>query len=152
MEKSYYIPKLKGKVVGVVDSCVRCIIANAKSGKKKGFLTAIDKGNIPFITYHIDHVGPLELTNKRYNHILVVEDGFSKYVWLYPTRSTGVDEVIECLKKQAVNFGNPYRIVSDRGSAFTSNSFKEYCENENIQHLLIATGVPRGNGQVERMH
>ncbi|XP_036347197.1 uncharacterized protein LOC118756545 [Rhagoletis pomonella] len=30
--------------------------------------------------------------------------------------------------------------------------FKEYCESENIQHLLITTGVPRGNGQVERIH
>jgi len=51
-----------------------------------------------------------------------------------------------------VCFGNPYRKVSDRGAAFTSHLFKEYCDTEKIQHLLIATGVPRGNGQVERMH
>jgi len=94
----------------------------------------------------------MEMTTKRYNHILVLVDGFSKYVWLYPTRSTGVDEVLNCLDKQAVHFGNPYRIVSDRGTAFTSLAFKEYCESHNIQHLLIATGVPRGNGQVERLH
>jgi len=94
----------------------------------------------------------MEMTTKRYNHILVIVDGFSKYVWLYPTRSTGVDEVLNCLDKQAVHFGNPYRIVSDRGTAFTSLAFKEYCESHNIQHLLIATSVPRGNGQVERLH
>ncbi|KAL7729718.1 hypothetical protein ACLKA6_014588 [Drosophila palustris] len=45
-----------------------------------------------------------------------------------------------------------FEIVSDRGAAFTSNLFREYCEARNIQHLMIATGVPRGNGQVERMH
>ncbi|GFV06658.1 transposon Tf2-8 polyprotein [Trichonephila clavipes] len=28
----------------------------------------------------------------------------------------------------------------------------EYCENENIQHLSITTGIPRGNGQIERIH
>jgi len=39
-----------------------------------------------------DHVGPMEITKKRYNHIPVVVDAFSKYVWLYPTRSTGVEE------------------------------------------------------------
>jgi len=44
------------------------------------------------------------------------------------------------------------RIPSDRAAAFTSHLFKEYCDREKIQHLLIATGVPRGNGQVERMH
>lgn len=152
IEKSYFIPKLKDKVNRIINGCVRCIIVNAKSGKKEGFLTSIDKGNLPFVTYHVDHVGPMELTNKRYNHILVVVDGFSKYVWLYPTRSTGVDEVLNSLEKQAINFGNPHRIVSDRGTAFTSHAFREYCESNNIQHLLIATGVPRGNGQVERLH
>ncbi|GFX69912.1 retrovirus-related Pol polyprotein from transposon 17.6 [Trichonephila clavipes] len=40
---------------------------------------------------------------------------------------------------------------NDRGSAFTSKLFNDYCD-ENIQHLQIATGVPRGNGQVERIH
>ncbi|XP_070075626.1 uncharacterized protein [Drosophila takahashii] len=96
--------------------------------------------------------GPMEITKKRYNHILVVVDAFSKYVWLYPTRSTGVEEVLNCLDRQAIIFGNPFRIVSDRGAAFTSHLFKEYCDKQKIQHLLIATGVPRGNGQVERMH
>ncbi|GFW11131.1 transposon Tf2-9 polyprotein [Trichonephila clavipes] len=35
---------------------------------------------------------------------------------------------------------------------FTSKLFNDYCDEENIQHLQIATGVPRGNGQVERIH
>ncbi|GFW07391.1 retrovirus-related Pol polyprotein from transposon 17.6 [Trichonephila clavipes] len=37
-------------------------------------------------------------------------------------------------------------------NAFTSKLFNDYCDEENIQHLQIATGVPRGNGQVERIH
>ncbi|GFS56360.1 retrovirus-related Pol polyprotein from transposon 17.6 [Trichonephila clavipes] len=36
-------------------------------------------------------------------------------------------------------------------NAFTSKLFNDYCDEENIQHLQIATGVPRGNGQVERI-
>ncbi|GFS79239.1 integrase catalytic domain-containing protein [Trichonephila clavipes] len=30
--------------------------------------------------------------------------------------------------------------------------FDEYCTEENFQNLQITTGVPRGNGQVERIH
>ncbi|GFX61865.1 pro-Pol polyprotein [Trichonephila clavipes] len=30
--------------------------------------------------------------------------------------------------------------------------FNDYCDEENIQHLQIATSVPRRNGQVERIH
>ncbi|GFX50346.1 transposon Tf2-6 polyprotein [Trichonephila clavipes] len=59
---------------------------------------------------------------------------------------------VEKLKQQQKTFGNPIRIIYDRGSAFTSKLFNDYCDEENIQHLQIATGVPRGNGQVERIH
>jgi len=152
IERSYFIPKLKDKTDRIVESCIRCVTVNAKTGKKEGFLTSIDRGDLPFITYHIDRVGPTEMTTKPYNHILVIVDVFSKYVWLYSTRSTGVDEVLNCLDKQAKHFENPCSIVSDRGTAFTSLAFKEYCESQNIQHLLIATGVLRGNCQVERLH
>jgi len=115
-------------------------------------LRNISKHAIPLETYHIDHLGPISSTKKSYAHILVVVDVFTKFSWLYPTKSTSAEEVIDRLTKQAVIFGNPRQIVSDRGTAFTSNLFQKYCNNENIEHILIATGVPRGNGQVERIN
>ncbi len=152
MERNYYIPNLNEREQSVVNSCGECMIVDLKRGKKEGLLTPIDKTCESLGTYHIDHVGPLTETCKRYNHILVIIDAFSKFVWLYPTKSTGVGEVIDKLEKQSTVFGNPKRIVTDRGAAFTSNVFNEYCTKEGIQHLLIATSVPRGNGQVERVH
>jgi len=64
---------------------------------------------------------------------------------VYPTKSTGTKEVLEKVEEQAS------RIVTDRGTAYTSGLFNEYCNREGIQHLPITTGVPRGNGQVERI-
>ncbi|GFW72813.1 transposon Tf2-6 polyprotein [Trichonephila clavipes] len=72
--------------------------------------------------------------------------------WLYPVKTVSDESALEKLKQQQKTFGNPIRIISDRGSAFTSKLFNDYCDEENIQHLQIATGVPRGNGQVERIH
>lgn len=115
-------------------------------------LNPINKEDKPLVTFHIDDVGPMEETKKRCNYILVVIDAFSKFVWLYPTRSTGSDEVLDRLEKQSAVFGNPSRIITDRGSGFTSNAFEDYCKKQSIQHLVITTGVPRGNGQVERVH
>ena len=60
--------------------------------------------------------------------------------------------MITKLEVQKATFGNPAQIVSDRGTAFTSNDFKDYCVAENITHLLITTGLPRANGQVERIN
>lgn len=106
----------------------------------------------PLDTFHIDHLGPLASTKKNYKHIFVVVDAFSKFTWLYTTKSTGTAEVIDHLKKQAIIFGNPRRIISDRGTSFTSSDFQEYCRRENIQHILTTTGIPRANGQVERVN
>ncbi|GFT64183.1 pro-Pol polyprotein [Trichonephila clavipes] len=66
-------------------------------------------------------------------------------------KTVSAESALEKLKQQQKTFGNPIRIISDRGSAFTSKLFNDYCDEENIQHLQIATGVPRGNGQVERI-
>lgn len=152
LEKNFYIPDAHSKVDKIIRNCVPCIVSEAKRGRKEGFLCPIDKSDKPLVVYHLDHVGPMEVTHKQYNHILVVVDGFTKFVWLYPTKSTGSSEVIDRLSKQASIFGNPELVITDRGTAFTSREFEEYCVTENVQHLLIATGVPRGNGQVERMH
>lgn len=103
-------------------------------------------------TYHIDFIGPLPSTNKNYQHIFTVVDAFSKFIWLYPVKSTKTKDAIDKLKIQQATFGNPSRIISDRGSAFTSKDFDEYCQSEDIQHLLITAGIPRANGQIEIMH
>ncbi|GFW74509.1 transposon Tf2-6 polyprotein [Trichonephila clavipes] len=49
-------------------------------------------------------------------------------------------------------FGNPSRVISDKGGAFRSKEFEDYCADEQISNVQITTGVPRGNGQVERIH
>ena len=143
---------MRESVEKIVRNCLNCIVSERKQGKQEGFLNVIDKGDVPLDTYHIDHVGPMTLTKKRYKHVLVVLDAFTKFVWVYPTRSVDSAEVIDRLSKQAKIFGNPRRIASDRGTAFTSKAFETYCKEQNIQHLLIATGLPRGNGQVERVN
>lgn len=152
VRRDYWFKDMRSKIEKIIKSCINCILAERKQGKQEGFLNTIDKGNVPLHTYHVDHLGPLPSTKKCYRHIFVVVDAFSKFIWLYATKSTDAAEVIDRLGKQSIVFGNPYRIVSDRGTAFTSNLFKDYCIDEKIQHLLITTGIPRGNGQVERIN
>ncbi|GFU83255.1 transposon Tf2-9 polyprotein [Trichonephila clavipes] len=118
----------------------------------EGFLNPIPKEDLPLSTYHVDFIGPLPTTNKNYNHIFTVIDAFTKFTWLYPTKSTTAQEAIERLKLQQKTFGNPSRVISDKGGAFRSKEFEDYCADEQISNVQITTGVPRGNGQVERIH
>lgn len=152
VKNDYWIPGLRPKVEKIVQNCISCILAERRQGKQECFLKPIEKGSVPLDTFHIDHLGPLPSTKKSYVHIFAVIDAFSKFVWLYTTKSTTAAEVIERLRKQSIVFGNPRRIISDRGSAFTSKEFEEYCRTEGIEHSLITTGIPRGNGQVERLN
>ncbi|GFX84351.1 transposon Tf2-11 polyprotein [Trichonephila clavipes] len=127
VKQEFFIPNLSNVVKKVIVNCVPCILANKKTGKKEGFLNPISKESIPL-------------------------NAFTKFTWLYPVKTVSAESALEKLKQQQKTFGNPIRIISDRGSAFTSKLFNDYCDEENIQHLQIATGVPRGNGQVERIH
>jgi len=143
---------MRQKVEDVIRSCINCIVAERKTGKSDDWLHPIPKGDRPFDTYHVDHLGPLQSTRKKYCHLFVVIDAFTKFVWLYPMKSTGTAEIINKLIQQSAVCGNPRRIISDRGTAFTSTDFNTYCKDENIEHVTIVTGVSRGNGQVERIN
>ncbi|XP_076674658.1 uncharacterized protein LOC143372393 [Andrena cerasifolii] len=87
-----------------------------------------------------------------YGRCEVVVDAFAKFVWIYPTKTTNAAEVVKKLAIQQKSFGNPKRIISDKGAAFTSKEFKDYCVSESIEHFTITTGIPRANGQVERIN
>lgn len=152
INKDYYIPKLEKKIEDYIATCIPCLLASRKEGKREGFLNPIEKGDTPLHTLHLDHIGPLTETRKQYNYILTIVDAFTKFVWLFPTKSTSTQEVLNKLEIHQQVFGNPIRIISDRGTAFTSNDFAQYCKEEEIEHVKITTGVPRGNGQVERVH
>nr|XP_012151023.1 PREDICTED: uncharacterized protein LOC105663868 [Megachile rotundata] len=120
--EEFYIPNLTGKLERYVKCCIPCILAEKKEGEsRRRTPTDTQRGLV---------------------------DGFSKFVWIYPTKTVKTAEVLDRLKLQQKTFGNPTRIISDRGTAFTSSEFREYCTGENIEHILITAGVPRGNGQL----
>ncbi|GFY79048.1 retrovirus-related Pol polyprotein from transposon 297 [Trichonephila inaurata madagascariensis] len=83
-----------------------------------------------------------------------VIDSFTKFVWLYPTKTTSTSEVIKKLDIQKTTFGNPRFLITDRGTTFTSDEFHTYCSEQNISLHHITSGLPRANvcGQVERIN
>ncbi|GFW80263.1 hypothetical protein TNCV_65951 [Trichonephila clavipes] len=152
VSQEFYIPRLTKIVQDVITNCVPCILSSRKAGKQEGFLHPIPKGDQPLDCYHCDFLGPLPSTKKCYKHLFTVIDSFSKFVWIYPVKSTSTKDDLDKLILQQTIFGNPSKIITDKGSAFTSTEFQKFCQEESIEHIQITTGVPRGNGQIERMH
>lgn len=113
---------------------------------------SIPKGKLSFDIIHIDHYGPTDKRHKIKQYIFTVIDGFTKYVKMYATKTVSSLEVIQCLTDYFRNYSVPRVIVSDRGTAFTAQEFKKFVADQNIQHILVATGSPQANGQDERVH
>lgn len=84
MQEDYYIPKLKDKIVIILiimlNIAYPVFCLKKKKGKKEGLLRSIPKDDVPLNTYHIDHLGPMTSTSKLYEYLLVIIDGFSKFI------------------------------------------------------------------------
>lgn len=79
-------------------------------------------------------------------------DGFTKFTKLYAVKSTSAKEVIQCLQSYFLNYSKPHKIISDRGSCFTSVEFSSFCSDNDLVHIKVATSTPQANGQVERVN
>ncbi|KAL6419184.1 hypothetical protein ACFW04_014057 [Cataglyphis niger] len=143
---------MRTQVKEYIDKCLRCLFYLAPSGKIKGELYIYDNGTKPFNTLYIDHYGPLKKEKNGYTHIFIVIDAFTKFVVLYPVKSTATKETIIVLKQYFSHFGTCNRIVSDRGTSFTSEAFSTLMIEFNIKHIKTAIATPRSNGQVERVN
>jgi len=76
---------MRKKVKEYIQNCLQCIEFSPPSGRAEGFLHSIPKEKVPFATIHF---GPLEETGKGYRHLLIIVDAFTKFIRLYPCKST----------------------------------------------------------------
>jgi len=98
IRNSYWFPNMKEKVKLYIYKCLKCLSLSPNSGKTEGFLHSIPKGNLPFNTIHIYHLGLFEKTPRGYKYIFSITDAFTKFVKLFPTKKTNSNEVIKHLK------------------------------------------------------
>lgn len=152
IQSRYWFPRMRHTIKKYIKNCLNCIYYKNKDGRKEGELYPIPKYAQPFHTLHIDHLGPFVTSINKNKYLLVIVDAFTKFVFISPVPNTDSVNVINELESISKIFGNTRRLISDAGSCFTSNNFKQYCIDKNIRLHTIATGMPRSNGQAERFN
>lgn len=152
IRKNYWFAKMRKFVKKYVSSCLECSHHKAPGGKREGELHPIDKPSVPFHTVHADHLGPFIKSKKGNCYLLVIVDGFTKYTVVKPVRDTKTATTIRVLKEYVSYFGTPKRLITDKGSSFTSGAFKDFITSYGIKHIVNAVATPRANGQVERFN
>lgn len=148
----YWFPKMRRFVKKYVASCLECAHHKAPGGKREGELHPIEKVSIPFHTVHADHLGPFVKSKKGNCYLLVIVDGFTKYVNITAVKNTKSATTVRVLKEHVSYFGVPTRLITDKGSSFTSKVFKDFVIAYGIKHIVNAVATPRANGQVERFN
>ncbi|XP_061395568.1 uncharacterized protein LOC133331186 [Musca vetustissima] len=149
-----------GSRLAHVDALSRMPDEPSKNVEPAGFVFTIDEDIN-------DWVLTMQLQDKRINHIMAVLSGKltspeesqmradyeicnHRLYRKMAVKSTKTAPVINALSEISGYFGVPKKIITDRGTAFNSNAFDNYCHEHNIRHIKTAVRTPRANGQVER--
>lgn len=152
IRESYWFPKMRRFIKKYVNACLECAHHKAQGGPKTGELHPIPKLEIPFHTIHADHLGPFVRSKRGNSYLLVIVDGFTKFANITAVRNTQSNTTIRVLRDHISYFGTPTRLITDRGSCFTSHTFKDFTKSIGVKHILNAVATPRANGQVERFN
>lgn len=152
ISQQYWFPTMRKRIADYLENCFTCVMANSSMNRFEGETHVFPQANTPMDIIHVDHFGPLQETESKFKHILVMVDAFTRFTWLFAVKSTSSKETMNCLSVIFDLFGKPKEIVSDRGTAFTAKEFSDFVEKLNIKHRKVAVAAPWANGLVERVN
>lgn len=116
IQEHYWFSKMCKYVQMHIGGCLDCLVNKKPGGKQPGELHPIPPGKRPFAVVHLDNLGPFETSLKGNRFLLVLIDNLTKYVLLFPTKSTHTQAAIRSLQKFVDQWGLPDRLITDRGT------------------------------------
>lgn len=150
--QDYWFPRLRRYVRQHIHMCLECLMMKTPRGRRPGLLHPMPVGRRPFEIVHADHIGPFVTCHKGNKYVLVLVDNFTKFVCLFAAEDTSALCTLAKVQNFVSQYGLPRRLITDRGTCFTSRVFTEYCEDNGILHGLTSTRRPQANGQCERVN
>lgn len=150
IRKVYWFKNMRRFIKKYCKSCLHCAFNKVPGGPKEGMLHSIPKSDKPFDTLHADHCGPFPVSKKQNCYILAIIDAFTKFIYIKPVKNCKTKMSILVFDEYFSLFGVPRRLITDRGTSFTSHSFEQFTKDKGIIHVLNAVATPRANGQIER--
>ena len=135
-------PELDKDIEEACAGCEQCIMHQNNPSQT---VHPWEPASKPWERLHIDYAGPY-----LGRMFLVLVDTFSKWLEVFSVPSASSLCTIEKLRVAFAAHGLPEVIVSDNGSAFTSDEFGEFVKRNGITHITSAPYHPASNGPAER--
>jgi transposase InsO family protein len=152
LSQQWYWPGAARDVRRFIKNCDLCRANKPWREKKFGLLRPLP---VPLRTWQelsMDFVGPLPASEGR-TMLLVITDRLSKAVILVPMKeTTAVHAAWALLTHVYAHHGLPRAIVSDRGTQFVNDLWKEVCRLLQVERRLSTAYHPQTDGATERMN
>ena len=150
INQHFYMPYLQKYVEFQVANCIQCLNRKPKPKHNHKIIRSAYSGEV-LETLYVDHIGPISASRYKgriCTHILILVDGFSRFTFAYAVPDCSTKTVVDTLAEEFVpEHGLFKRLVSDRGSAFTSTVFNQLMDRMNILKYHIPVRSPNSNFQ-----
>ncbi|GFO16626.1 reverse transcriptase [Plakobranchus ocellatus] len=145
-------PGLSNDVRCYTRSCHVCQVRPRVRSDRPAPFQPVTLVEIPFQHVIIDIVGPLPVSQSRYEYILTLVDLSTRWAEGVPLRHISAKDVAQSLFELFCRLGFPCDIQSDKGQQFMSKILREFNSLTNIKHFLSSSYHPQTNDVVERFH
>lgn len=151
IKKQFYWRGMKSYITKYIANCGKC--QRNKVGRTTRMkLCETDLSDRPFDKVYIDLVGPLPVSGSGNKHILSMVDDLTRFVEFAAIPDQTANTVARALYEQILcRYTLPRVIISDNGTNFLSEIFKELGKLLKIDRRQISPFSPQGN-LVERQH
>nr|VZI14737.1 unnamed protein product [Spirometra erinaceieuropaei] len=146
----FWWPQLRSSVLHFCQSCTTCNLFKSPNPFPRAPMQPMITG-FPGERVGLDIIGPLPISVRGYEYILVMVDYFTKWVEAVPLLRQDATSVANAINRTWVcRWGAPISFHSDCGSNFDSQLFREVCSLLDIHKTRTTPYHPEGNGLVER--
>ncbi|KAL8605690.1 hypothetical protein ACOMHN_064775 [Nucella lapillus] len=153
VQNRFWWPGIVRDVQMYCRSCDICQKCSAKGRTPDVPLEQMPRIDVPFSRVAVDIVGPFAPpSEEKHRYLLTVVDVATRYPEAIPLCKIDSVLVAEALFGIFCRLGFPTEILSDNGSQFTSEMFKQFVRLLSIKQKHSSPYHAQSNGVVERFH
>ena len=135
----FWFPDMDRSIKDFIKGCTACHLFTGKTTKEP--IATIEGPDEAWTEVNIDLFGPMP--NRQ--HVLVVQDAFSRFPAASMVESTAAAPVLTALKGVYGSYGNPATHRTDNGPPFNSRKFAEFSQQRGIRHKKVYEYHPQAN-------
>ena len=152
IRNNYYWENMRKDINDRIKRCVKCNL-NKVRRRTKNQLLITDTPYRSFDKIAMDIVGPYPKTKNGNEYVLTIQDLLTKYVVLIPLCNQTAESVSDAFIKRFISyFACPRVLLTDLGTNFKSNLFRQLAKKFRIKKVFTTPARPQSNSSLEKSH